>query len=41
MKAVVTLAQGPKAVFIERLDHWGKWLYAVASLANLLIAPRV
>jgi hypothetical protein len=40
MKAVTTLAvaQGPNAVLIGRIDRWGRWLYPVALLANLLIA---
>jgi len=40
MKAIVTLAlsQGPRAVLIMRVDRWGRWLYPVAILANLLIA---
>jgi hypothetical protein len=40
MKAVTTLAvaQGPKAVLIERIDRWGKWVYPAALFVNLLIA---
>jgi hypothetical protein len=40
MKAVLTLAlsQGPKAKVIEDVDRWGRWLYPVAMLCNLLIA---
>jgi hypothetical protein len=43
MKAVATLAlaQGPKAVIIQRVDRWGKWFYPAALLLNLLIARYV
>lgn len=42
MKAVVTLAlsQSPKAVLMQRADRWGRWLYPVAMVANVLIALR-
>jgi hypothetical protein len=39
-KAVMTLAlaQSPQAHFIERIDRWGRRLYPVAIIANVLIA---
>jgi hypothetical protein len=42
VKAVATLAlaQSSNAVLIERADRWGRWLYPVAMVANLLIALR-
>jgi hypothetical protein len=40
MKAVVTLAlaQGPNAGLVAHADRWGRWLFPVAMIANLLIA---
>jgi hypothetical protein len=40
LKAIIALAvaQGPRAHLIERADRWGRWLYPVAVLANLLSA---
>ena len=40
MKGIVTLTlvQGPKAGLIDRVDRWGRWLYPVAILGNLLMA---
>lgn len=40
MKAVTTLAvgQGPKAVLIDRISWWGRWLYPAALIVNVLIA---
>jgi hypothetical protein len=40
LKAVATLAlaQGPKAVLVERANRWGQWIFPLAILANLAIA---
>jgi hypothetical protein len=40
LKAVATLAlaQGPRARYIERIDRWGRWVYPLALLGNVLLA---
>jgi hypothetical protein len=39
-KAILTIAlrEGPSASFIDRVNHWGRWVYPLGMLVNFLSA---